>query len=84
VAEELLGDAEDGSEEVFFSWHAPSSSGGIHAQHTQDAPHAVIWRHEKDELVKDVAQDVAQDVAFGARAARALLATPPPPRLATR
>jgi len=45
----------------------------------------------KDEHVKDAAQDVAQDVAkdvpqdeaqdlvFGARAVRALLATPPPP-----
>jgi len=43
----------------------------------------------KDENVKDAAQgvaedvpqDVAQDLAFGARAARALLATltPPPP-----
>ena len=40
----------------------------------------------KDEHVKDAAQDdsedvpqdVAQDLAFGARAARALLATPPP------
>ena len=29
--------------------------------------------------VKDVPQDVAQDLGFGARAARALLATPPPP-----
>ena len=27
---------------------------------------------------EDVPQDVAQDLAFGARAARALLATPPP------
>ena len=46
----------------------------------------------KDEHVNDAAQDVAedlpkdvaQDLAFGARAARALLATPPPlpqPRL---
>ena len=41
----------------------------------------------KDEHVKDAAQgaaedepqDVAQDLGFGARAARALLATPPPP-----
>ena len=41
----------------------------------------------KDEHVKDAAQgvaeevpqDVAQDLALGARAARALLATPPPP-----
>jgi len=41
----------------------------------------------KNEHVKDAAQgaaedvslDVAQDLAFGARAARALLATPPPP-----
>jgi len=29
--------------------------------------------------VEDVLQYVAQDLAFGARAARALLATPPPP-----
>jgi len=33
----------------------------------------------KDGHVKDAAQDVAQNLAFGARAARALLATPPPP-----
>ena len=30
-------------------------------------------------VVEDVPRDVAQDLAFGARAARALLATPPPP-----
>ena len=30
-------------------------------------------------VVEDVPQDVAQDLAFGARVARALLATPPPP-----
>jgi len=47
--------------------------------------------HEKDEHVKNAAQDVAEDVAgevpqdvaqdlaFGDRAARALLATPPSP-----
>jgi len=29
-------------------------------------------------VVNDVPQDVAQDLGFGARAARALLATPPP------
>ena len=29
--------------------------------------------------VEDVPKDVAQDLGFGARAARALLATPPPP-----
>ena len=42
----------------------------------------------KDKHVKDAAQDVAEDVpqnmkqdlAFGARAVRALLATPPPPQ----
>ena len=34
--------------------------------------------HAKD-AAQDVPQDVAQDLAFGARAARALLATPPPP-----
>jgi len=48
--------------------------------------------HVRDEPVKDAAQDVAvdvtqdaaedvQDLAFGARAARFLLATPPPPSL---
>jgi len=31
------------------------------------------------DAAKGVAEDVAQDLAFGARAARALLATPPPP-----
>ena len=48
--------------------------------------------HVKDENVKDAAQDVAEDaaenvpqdvaqyLAFGARAARALLATTPPPQ----
>jgi len=38
--------------------------------------------HVKDAaqgVAKDVPQDVAQDLAFGARAARALLATPLPP-----
>ena len=30
-------------------------------------------------VVEDVLQDVAQDLGFGARAARALLATPPLP-----
>ena len=30
-------------------------------------------------VAKDVPQNVTQDLAFGARAARALLATPPPP-----
>jgi len=30
-------------------------------------------------VAEDMPQDVAQDLAFGARAARALLATPPPP-----
>ena len=30
-------------------------------------------------VVEDVPQDVAQDLGFGARAARALFATPPPP-----
>ena len=63
------------------SWHASSST----------APHAFLGRHVKDERVKDAAQgvaegvavnipqDVAQEVAFGARAVRALLASPPPP-----
>ena len=31
--------------------------------------------------VEDVPQDVAQDLAFGARAARALPASPPPPTM---
>jgi len=30
-------------------------------------------------VAHDVLQDVAQDLSFGARAARALLAMPPPP-----
>ena len=34
-------------------------------------------QHVKD-AAQDVAEDVAQDLAFGARATRALLATPPP------
>jgi len=72
------------------SWHAPSSSSGTNIQHTHSAPHAALGRHVKDEHVKgaaqnvaedvaeDVPKDVAKDLAFGARAARALLATPPP------
>ena len=63
------------------SWHALSST----------APRAFLGRHVKDEHVKDAAQDVtegvaegvpqdvAQEFAFGARAARAFLASPPPP-----
>ena len=38
-------------------------------------------KHVKDAAqgaAEDVPQDVAQDLGFGARAARALLATPPP------
>ena len=38
--------------------------------------------HVKDAAqgtAEDVPQDEAQDLAFGARAVRALLATPPPP-----
>jgi len=31
------------------------------------------------DIAEDAPQDVAQDLAFGARAARALIATPPPP-----
>ena len=40
--------------------------------------------HVKDATqgaTEDVPQDAAQDLAFGAQAARALLATPPPPSL---
>jgi hypothetical protein len=44
--------------------------------------------HVKDEHIKDAAQDVPQDVAqnlaFGNWAARALLATPPPPLCSSR
>jgi len=40
-------------------------------EHVNDAAQGVL---------EDVPQDVAQELAFGARAARALLATPPPPR----
>ena len=62
-------------------------------EHTRVAPPralALSW-HVKDEHMKkaaqdvaenvkeDVPQDTAQDSAFGARAARALLATPPSP-----
>ena len=39
-------------------------------------------QHVKDaaqDAAENAAEDVAQDLAFGARAARALLATPPPP-----
>ena len=52
---------------------------------TRVPPPRCPWtgRHVKDEHVKGVAQDVAEgaaeDLAFGARAARALLATPLPP-----
>ena len=50
-------------------------------------PRAFPRRHVKDEHAKvaaqlrtaeGVPQDVAQDLGFGARAARALIATPPP------
>ena len=51
------------------------------------SPTPPLGRHEKgghvkdapQEVAEDVQQDVAQDLAFGARATRALLATPPPP-----
>ena len=33
----------------------------------------------KEDVAEDVTQDVAQDLAFGARAARGLIATPLPP-----
>ena len=32
-----------------------------------------------EDVSENIAEDVVQDLAFGARAARALLATPPPP-----
>ena len=44
--------------------------GDMKNEHVKDAAQGVA---------EDVSQDVAQDMAFGARAARALLATPPPP-----
>ena len=40
-------------------------------EHVKDAAQDVA-----EDLAEDVPQDVAQDLAFGARAARALLATP--------
>jgi len=36
-------------------------------------------RDAAQDVKEGVLQDVDQDLAFGARAARALLATPPPP-----
>jgi len=64
----------------------PSFSDGTHAQHTHAAPPHVKDEHAKDaaqgvaqDVAKDVPQDVARDLAFGARAARTLLATPLPP-----
>jgi len=42
-------------------------------KHLKDAAQNVA-----EGVTEDVPQDVAQDLAFGARAARALLATPPP------
>ena len=80
VAEDVSGAAEDGSAKVFIVVRA-----------IFHRPHAFLGRHVKDEHVKDAAQDVtegvakdvpqdvAHDLAFGARAARALLATPSPP-----
>jgi len=44
--------------------------GDMKDEHVKDAAQGASW---------DVPQDVAQDLAFGARAARALIATPPPP-----
>jgi len=90
VAEDVLGAAKDGSVRC-SSWHAPSSSGGAHAQHTHAAPRSALGRHAKDVLVKNAAQGVAEgaakdlpqnaarDLVFEAQAARALLTTPPPP-----
>ena len=79
VAVDVLGAVEDGSVNVF-----------IVARVIFHRPHAFLGRHVKDEHVKDAAQDIAegiaegvpqdeaQELAFGARAARALLASPPP------
>jgi len=71
----VLGAAEDGSSSV---------SGGTHAtlalrchvkdEHVKDAAQGV-----SEDVAQDVPQDVAQELAFGARAARALLASLPPP-----
>ena len=44
--------------------------GDMKDEHVKDAAQGVA---------EDVPQDVAQDLAFRARAARALIATPPPP-----
>ena len=43
-------------------------------EHVKDAAQGAA----EDVVEDDVPQDVAQDLAFGARAARALIATPPP------
>ena len=72
----------------------PSSStpGCVHrcattTAHWTPLPHHHHYRrrqHVKDAaqgVLEDVAEDVVQDLAFGARAARALLATPPLPPL---
>ena len=36
-------------------------------------------KNATQDVAENVPEDVAQDLVFGARAARALLATPPPP-----
>ena len=50
--------------------------GHVRDEHVKDAAQDVA-----EDVPQDVAQDVAQDLAFGARAARTLPATPPPPSL---
>jgi len=89
------GAAEDGSVKVFIVARAIfNSSGGAKAPKRNSSargdpdtspPTPAFRLHVKDGHVKDaaqgVAEDVAQDLAFRARAARALLATPPPPPL---
>ena len=72
------GAAEDGAEDVLVvRRHLPAAEpmpplplGHVRDKHVKDAA---------QEVAEDVPQDVAQDLAFGARAARALPATPPPP-----
>ena len=50
--------------------HTPALSWHMEDEHVKDAAHG---------SAEDVPQEVAQDLAYGARVARALLATPPPP-----
>ena len=69
--------------------HGPAHPGANGAAtRARPPPTPALRWHIQDGHVKDVAQgvaedvpqDAAQDLAFGARAAHALLATPPPPQ----